>query len=98
MKLYISPSIFAFDMPVFPAILKRIAFAWTAKIYLDYHTPWLKLFKKKSSKGKHVLKVSVWLLQFLSTVRWEYSAFFASMGLFIALQTNLRCTVMPYAW
>ena len=84
-------------MPVFLAILKRIAFAWITKAYLEYNIPWLKLFKK-SSKGKHVLKVSVWLLQFLLTVHWEYSAIFASMDLFIALQTNLRCTVMPYAW
>ena len=66
--------------------------------YVEYNIMLiLKLFKKKSSKGKHVLKVSVWLFQPPYTVVGEYSASFTSIGLFIALQTTLSCTVIPYA-
>lgn len=56
MKKYISLHLFPFDMLVFPAILKTIAFAWITKTYLDYNIPILKLLKKKSSKEKYVLK------------------------------------------
>lgn len=80
-----------------PAILKKTAFAWISVTYIEFNiVPILNLFKKKSSKGKHVLKVSVWLLQVPFTVVWDYNVSFASVGLFMALQTTLNCTVIPY--
>ena len=66
-------------------------------IYVESNImPIRKLFKEKSSKGKHDLKVSVWLLQVHVTVVQDCSVSFASIGLFMALQTTLSCTAIPY--
>lgn len=97
MKLYISPKIFPLWNACPSGHFKEIAFVWITKTYIEYKLLTLKLFKK-SYKGKNILKVSIQLLQVLCITNWESSASFAFIGSFIALQTIISGTVIPYAW
>ena len=92
-----SPNIFPFKICVLLTILNRISFAWITKAYIKYTTrPIVKLFKKKSPKGKHFLKVSVRLLQGPYTISWEYSVSF-DIYWFLCCFTN-NCKLHSDTW